>query len=868
MAQTSEIIEIELAIEKIHQSKLVFLYQRMINWLWQADYRTVELVLDRINYAIEHISDITAKDHKLIQVLFDGIIKKAINEITPQEHFIVGLIYYYELGNIKRSLLDAHKHLQFAADKELIPAIYLLGHLTLEIDKKNIDSARSYWARAADKQFAQALLHLGHIAFKATDITVQKHAEDYFKRAAELGSIEGRLWSGIYHLEISKNHEVARYYLQTAAKQGNVLALSKLFFLYQNDFSVSQNEVIASTYFKLMLKHAPLNQFDLKKQFQIFLQNITYITDGKKYSESLPQWAIEKGVCNGFVFMLFRAALIGEVEHYLNRLQFISYLNDDQMKLMGELFSAYRNAYKKHSLKLQPELIEQLHHCESVTQIEGIIKSHNQLRYENEELSLKFESPKINLFKAIDLYTFISSLLFTASPRRIPVTENNKSISQSDFIAMLTLLPPDQFISGNFMKTTPCTDKLEKKSQNLNNKRDITDVVEVFNFAFVFNDHELAYTIIKSILWGDMVIVADGEHKIYFSYSKAGYFFYDPSANDILILNNCQELVEAIKYFFYTRYGHDDSYLAIGLKVFSLNQSNNMRPSINQLISDILQQRRNNPQLEAAAWNGTTALYIAAINGNYQVAEQLLMRNTNVNARVLNGSTSTHIAARRGYTDLMNLFIIQHADLNEIDSFGRIALFDAILHGQLAVVEVLANHQYDFTVVNKQNGWNALHYAIYFNHRDIVTFLLQKYDFLLKKSDNKGLSPMFFAMESKDLSMIIEILGLIKNLNALSTSDIDLLNSLREKLVDYFLEGVKARKDISQKLTILIDVIKSQNALGQFFNKSTYSFFFKNLFEDKPVSTQKIMAYWDELFGSINKVDAQLSSVHTVRLNS
>ncbi|MFC1652086.1 ankyrin repeat domain-containing protein [Planctomycetota bacterium] len=106
-------------------------------------------------------------------------------------------------------------------------------------------------------------------------------------------------------------------------------------------------------------------------------------------------------------------------------------------------------------------------------------------------------------------------------------------------------------------------------------------------------------------------------------------------------------------------------------------------------------------QLDATE-DGTrhTALHRAAIRGNSDIAELLLVKGSNVNAKDSSGTTSLHYVSERGHEDLVRLLISKGANVNSRDGRGRAPLHLAVGGGRKGVVGLLIASGADLNAKN------------------------------------------------------------------------------------------------------------------------------------------------------------------------
>jgi hypothetical protein len=100
-------------------------------------------------------------------------------------------------------------------------------------------------------------------------------------------------------------------------------------------------------------------------------------------------------------------------------------------------------------------------------------------------------------------------------------------------------------------------------------------------------------------------------------------------------------------------------------------------------------------QVNARGLREETPLHMAMYDGHREVAEVLLASGADVNARNTEGETPLHLAARKGYGDLVELLVDHQADVDAKDRQDATPLHAAAAAGQKAVVELLLSRKAD-----------------------------------------------------------------------------------------------------------------------------------------------------------------------------
>ena len=99
-----------------------------------------------------------------------------------------------------------------------------------------------------------------------------------------------------------------------------------------------------------------------------------------------------------------------------------------------------------------------------------------------------------------------------------------------------------------------------------------------------------------------------------------------------------------------------------------------------------------------------TPLIFAAIEGNADIARDLLAAEANVNSRNSNGATALMEAVEEKHTALVPLLLQAGADVNAADNFGVTALWHAASQGNLATAKLLIDAGADVNARSSNQG--------------------------------------------------------------------------------------------------------------------------------------------------------------------
>lgn len=120
-----------------------------------------------------------------------------------------------------------------------------------------------------------------------------------------------------------------------------------------------------------------------------------------------------------------------------------------------------------------------------------------------------------------------------------------------------------------------------------------------------------------------------------------------------------------------------------------------------------------------------TPLIFAAIEGNADIARDLLAAGANVNSRTFHGATALIEAVKDKHTALVPLLLQAGADVNAIDNFGYTALWHAASHGDLATAQLLIDAGADVNARSSNQGSILEAAALNAENADMVRLLLR-----------------------------------------------------------------------------------------------------------------------------------------------
>ncbi len=145
----------------------------------------------------------------------------------------------------------------------------------------------------------------------------------------------------------------------------------------------------------------------------------------------------------------------------------------------------------------------------------------------------------------------------------------------------------------------------------------------------------------------------------------------------------------------------------------------------------------------------TTALHVAAANGNEAVVRVLLMRGASLDKANTMGWTPLLLASRHGHINVLTLLLQNNADLNARTKLGAGALTLAAAGGHIQTCKLLVDAGADLTPGTRIGGTNweftPLMVAAQFGHEVVVRYFIEKGCDVNYRTPSMGMNSLMLA---------------------------------------------------------------------------------------------------------------------------
>ncbi|KAH8248100.1 hypothetical protein KR038_000492, partial [Drosophila bunnanda] len=220
------------------------------------------------------------------------------------------------------------------------------------------------------------------------------------------------------------------------------------------------------------------------------------------------------------------------------------------------------------------------------------------------------------------------------------------------------------------------------------------------------------------------------------------------------------------------------------------------------------------------------ALQIAE-NGSHYVALAISPDIIACTEAALPTTNCLNRAIRKGQQFLVKRMLRRRPSLIEYpDSNGYLPLANAIIQGEMCIIDVLLSAGCSVHVGNSASGRTPLHLAFYFGHLPSARILLNK-KAQLEATDCNGMTPTHCAVDANQLEMVKFALESGANLEARDACGWTVL--MHGVLMDSNLEIIKVLVTHGADLTALDGVGKSCSELAKLYRRQQVADYFENV---------------------------------------
>lgn len=163
-----------------------------------------------------------------------------------------------------------------------------------------------------------------------------------------------------------------------------------------------------------------------------------------------------------------------------------------------------------------------------------------------------------------------------------------------------------------------------------------------------------------------------------------------------------------------------------------------------------------NPLINSAEKYGFSPLMFAAQEGHLEICEILVKAGADVCHMAKDGENVLHLALEKNYDEVVRYFSRYKKIINEKDKRGLAPFLIAVANGNLKPCQTLLEAGADPNVTDN-SGWNALHFAAFNGHREIIDFLNNIKTFVNKRTTS-GLTPLMLAARRGFVEICVDLM--------------------------------------------------------------------------------------------------------------
>ncbi|WP_419420461.1 ankyrin repeat domain-containing protein [Legionella sp. D16C41] len=155
---------------------------------------------------------------------------------------------------------------------------------------------------------------------------------------------------------------------------------------------------------------------------------------------------------------------------------------------------------------------------------------------------------------------------------------------------------------------------------------------------------------------------------------------------------------------------------------------------------------------------GITPLHVAAYKGHINIVQMLLNTGTDLNVANQTGDTPLHLAAAEGHEEIVKMLLAKDIDVNVSNKKNATPLLWAVKNGHVNIVQMLLNKGANPNIAI-QGGMTPLHVAAEAGQDEIVKMLLLAKDIDINVSNEKNVTPLFWAIENGHVNIVQMLLN-------------------------------------------------------------------------------------------------------------
>ena len=173
-------------------------------------------------------------------------------------------------------------------------------------------------------------------------------------------------------------------------------------------------------------------------------------------------------------------------------------------------------------------------------------------------------------------------------------------------------------------------------------------------------------------------------------------------------------------------------------------------------------------QLDSREVQSKTPLQLACEAGHYELVEMML-NQSNLNPTNMTFLAAFFAAVECGHIRIAESFFSRGLKLQELQKDSHKPATLAAKSGSLAMVELMIKENCDANA-RDENGWNALHFASYYGHYQVIERLIV-YDVSTKATTSRKETPVLFAVKGSHFPVAERLLRCSKDDNIVSAED-------------------------------------------------------------------------------------------------